>query len=204
MFLIHSALNGADSAFHSVTFSASMCACKIGTSADWFLPIVIFCLILYSKKSPADLPSASEPCFSASDGDRSGPKSSTVGASASYLHRLVRRSQVQRGVDLIVATNAKVDIRQVESSESLWHSQNCGVSRLNIVEAVAALGIGGSHLRDARLLVANRNSRAADRRSRRIFHDAVEAGGGVRSPGCGRAAPATWHNVRASPRATAA
>src|SRR5258708_25388328 len=64
-FLIQSASRGTDSAFQSVTFSASTCDWTMGTRADWFCPIVMFCLRSYSKKSPADLPSASEPCFPA-------------------------------------------------------------------------------------------------------------------------------------------
>ena len=99
-----------------------MCACKMGTSADWFLPIVIFCLILYSKKSPADLPSASEPCFSASDETEAVSKPRPLEPPLDF-DRLARRSQVQRGVDLVVATDAKVDIRKVESLKAWWHSR---------------------------------------------------------------------------------
>ena len=64
-FLIQRARRGGESSFHRVTFSASMWACRIGTSADWLRAMVIFCLTSYSKKSPADLPSASVTCFPA-------------------------------------------------------------------------------------------------------------------------------------------
>src|ERR1700722_5974785 len=63
--------------------------------------------------------------------DRSG-RSLDRWSLPSYLHRLARRSQVQRGVDLVVATDAKVDIRKVESLKACGIHENCGISRLNI------------------------------------------------------------------------
>ena len=96
------------------------------------------------------------------------------------FNRLVGCAYVERGVNFVVPANAQINIRQIESLETSGCHKNRRVASLNVGEAIAALSVGGGHLRSPGFLIANSDLSARDDCSRGIFHDAVEAGGGVR------------------------